>query len=370
MLINSSFTSLTFPRALKRAEVFPHPKDGDHEVPDNNRPISLLPVLSKVTGKNALRYHNDYLTRNNKLTQHKSGNRKFHSTESLSLLVTDDIFKAIDQKKLTAMVLTKCYHNPMCKQHLGTSRETLKWFEIYLTDCQQSTRVGISLSHPLTVTHGVPQGSILGPMLFNLYMNDLPSVVKFSCVESYFDHTKIYLSFWAKDLDTCMIQVIEDLRNIASWCCTNSLLINPRKTKFIFFGVRQLVPKVADIHISFLSQELVPKPYVTDFGILLDSNLSFNEHTASLVSTLLGTLCRINKIKHLFSRSAFIIILNSLVFSKLFYCSTVWADTSKQNIIKLQLLQNFVARILTNKENMITFLLLYVSSGGSLSKII
>ena len=206
-------------------------------------------------------------------------------------------------------------------------------------------------------------------MLFNLYMNDLPSVVKFSCVESYFDDTKIYLSFSAKDLDTCMTQVIEDLRNIASWCCTNSLLINPRKTKFIVFGVRQLVPKVADIHISLLSQELVPKPYVTDFGILLDSNLSFNEHTASLVSTLLGTLCRINKIKHLFSRSALLIILNSLVFSKLFYCSTVWADTSKQNIVKLQLLQNFVARILTNKENMITFLLLYVSSGGSLSKI-
>ena len=134
MLINSSFTSLTFPRALKRAEVFPHPKDGDHEVPDNNRPISLLPVLSKVTGKNALRYYNDYLTRNNRLTQHQSGNRKFHSTESLSLLVTDDIFKAIDQKKLTAMVLIDlskafdsiCYHNPMYKQHLGTSRETLK----------------------------------------------------------------------------------------------------------------------------------------------------------------------------------------------------------------------------------------------------
>ena len=331
MLINCSFTSLTFPRALKRAEVFPHPKDGDHEVPDNNRPISLLPVLSRVTGKNALRCYNDYVTRNNRLTQHQSGNRKFHSTESLSLLVTDDNFRAIDRKKLTAMVLIDlskafdsiCYHNPMYKQHLGTSRETLKWFEIYLTDCQQSTRVGISLSDPLTVTHGVPQGSVLCPMLFSLYKNDLPSVVKFSCVESYFDDTKIYLSFSAKDLDTCMTQVIEDLRNIASWCCTNNLLINPRKTKFIVFGVRQLVPKVADIHISCLSQELVPKPYVTDLGILLDSDLSFNEHTASLVSTLLGTLCRINKIKHLFSRSALLIILNSLVFSKLFYCSAV-----------------------------------------------
>ena len=162
MLINSSFTSLTFPRALKRAEVFPHPKDGDHEVPDNNRPISLLPVLSRVTGKNALRCYNDYVTRNNRLTQHQSGNRKFHSTESLSLLVTDDIFKAIDRKKLTAMVLIDlskafdsiCYHNPMYKQHLGTSRETLKshrlptvhqsWnFIIRPTDCHPRRSSGV-----------------------------------------------------------------------------------------------------------------------------------------------------------------------------------------------------------------------------------
>jgi len=74
-------------------------------------------------------------------------------------------------------------------------------------------------------------------------------------------------------------------------------LINPRKNKFIVFRARELVPKVVDIYISFLGQELVPEPYVKDLGILLDSNLSFNEHSASLVSTLLGTLCRINKIK-------------------------------------------------------------------------
>ena len=91
--------------------------------------------------------------------------------------VTDDIFKAADQKKLTAMVLIDvrkafdgiCHDNLMCKlQHLGTSREALKWFESYLTDRQQSTRFGISLSDLLTVTHGVPQGSISGIMLFSL----------------------------------------------------------------------------------------------------------------------------------------------------------------------------------------------------------
>ena len=131
-------------------------------------------------------------------------------SESLSLLVTGEIFKATDQKKFTAMVLIDlskvfdsiCHHNPMVKlQHLGTSREVLKWFESYLTDRQQSTRVGISLSDPLTATHGVPQGSILAPMLFSLYMNDLPSVVKCSRAKSYVDDTKNYFSFSTKDLD-------------------------------------------------------------------------------------------------------------------------------------------------------------------------
>ena len=113
-------------------------------------------------------------------------------------------------------------------------------------------------------------------------------MVKFSRAESWIDITKIYLSFSAKDLDTCTTQVTEDLRNIA-WCCTSSLLINPRKTKFIVFVVQQLVSKLADIDIFFLGQELVPEPYVKDMGMLLDCNLSFTEHMALLVSTLLGT---------------------------------------------------------------------------------
>lgn len=114
--------------------------------------------------------------------------------------MANDIFKAIDQKKLTAMVLIdlskafdSIYHHNLKRklQHLGISKEALKWFESYLTDRQQSTRVGMSLSELLTVIHGVPQGSILGPMLFSLYMNHLSSVVNFSRVKSYADDTKI-----------------------------------------------------------------------------------------------------------------------------------------------------------------------------------
>ena len=87
-----------------------------------------------------------------------------------------------------------------------------------------------------------------------------------------------------------------------------------------------------------------------DLGIILDSNLNFNDHVTSLSSSLLSTLCQVNRVRHLFSREILNTILNSLVFSKLFYCSTVWSGTSKDNVHKLQLLQNFAARILTNTK--------------------
>ena len=138
---------------------------------NNNRPVSLLPVLSKVAERIAMRQFNDYLTLHNRLTRHQSGNRTLHSTETLSLLVTDDIFKAMDSRQITAMVLidlskafdSLCHSTLLSKlQLLGTSEQALLWFKSYLSDRQQCTRVGTSLSDPLTVTHGVPQGSMLG----------------------------------------------------------------------------------------------------------------------------------------------------------------------------------------------------------------
>lgn len=97
---------------------------------------------------------------------------------------------------------------------------------------------------PLTITHGVPQGSILGPALFSLYMNDLPEVIKFSNIESYVDDTKIYFSFASKNIDSCLRQVDEYLKHVSEWCWANHLLINPDKTKFVLFGVRQLISKL------------------------------------------------------------------------------------------------------------------------------
>ena len=364
-LINCSFESGTFPHAWKRAEVVPHLKDGDHEVADNNRPISLLPALSKVAEKIALSQYTDYLSRENRLTKHQSGNRKLHSTETLSLLVTDQIFRAMDDKQVTVMVLidlSKAFdsisHSSLLSKlcNFGTSESALRWFESYLVERQQTTRIGTSLSPPLTVTHGVPQGSILGPALFTLYMNDLPTVTRFCDVESYVDDTKIYLSFPPKDIRESLSKVERDLHRVAEWCCSNHLLINPAKTKLMFFGTQQILSKIPNVTVPFLGKKLTPILSCKDLGVTLDSSLSFNAHIKHLSSSLLATLSQISRVRHLFSQDVLLQILNSLVFSKLFYCSTVWSGTTKQNIYKLQLLQNFAARIVTgtNKFNHIS----------------
>ena len=101
------------------------------------------------------------------------------------------------------------------------------------------------------------------------------------------------------------------------------------------------------IYVPFLGKELTPVPHVKDLSVILDSNMSFNDHVSTFSFSLLSVLGQIDKVRHLFSREVLYSVLNSVVFSKPFYCSTVWAGTSKINLHKLQLMQNFAARILT-----------------------
>ena len=136
----------------------------------------------------------------------------------------------------------------------------------------------------------------------------------------------------------------EDLQRICQRTFTNKLLLNLDKTKFVIFGSRLLISKVEGLHLSLLGKELTPAKSAKDLGVILDSNLTYNDHVTKTISTCMSRLGQINRVKHVLDKDTLTIVVNCLVFSKLFYCSNAWSNTTKSNLDKVQKVQNFACR--------------------------
>ena len=210
--------------------------------------------------------------------------------------------------------------------------------------------------YALTITTRSPSRS--NSVTFTVqYLHQLPPFCPTSLLKSFVDDSKLFLSFYVKDLDDSTKKVEADLLEVTKWCCNNCLLLNPDKTKLLLLGTRQMLNKIPDeLKVILLGKQLTPVPSAKDLGIIIDSNLSYDEHIVHLVSSCITSLCRINRVKHLFSSKSRTTIINALALNKLFYCSSVWGNTSQQNIKKLQSVQNFAARIIseTHKFDHIT----------------
>ena len=264
----------------------------------------------------------------------------------------------MDNKKLSAVILidlSKAFdsisHSILLNKlsAIGVSKETVKWFESYLTGRFQKVRIGSSSSAALPITHGLPQRAILSPLLFCIYTNDLPTVTQSYNLNSFVDDSKISMSFSIKEVSDAKHKLETDLHLVAEWCCKNSILINPEKTKFLLVGMRQLLNSLSDdMSLIFLNKTIVPDTSISDLGIILDCNLTYNEHITQLSSECMAKLCQINRVKHCFDRKTLIYIICAVVMSKLYYCSTVWSNTSSSNIKKLQAVQNFACRIIVD----------------------
>ena len=163
----------------------------------------------------------------------------------------------------------------------------------------QSVRIGAEKSNLQPIVKGVPQGSILGPLLFNLFINDLPLIPLNSKLESYVDNSKLFLSFCLEKLQDVVTTVNNDLSTVAAYFCNNCLLANSVKTKIVFFGTPQMLKQIpVDISFTFLGKTIQPVQNAKDLGLIMDSKLSFDEHIKQSVSSCMKKLHQINRIKN------------------------------------------------------------------------
>ena len=291
-LVNNSFKLNTFPKTWKIAEVVPIPK-GDTEQPANKRPISLLPILSKVNERLAHKQLMEFIIMENKLSIYQSGNRKRHSTETALVHVTDELLQAIDEKKVSLLLLldmSKAFeilnHGLLLNKlpNLGLESSAIIWFSSYLTERYQRVRYEDFISEMLPLKHGVPQGSILGPVLFTIYINDVISTISHSQVTVYVDDCQLYFKFSLSDFASAVTAVNSDLKSISNWCVQSSLLINPDKTKLVVVSLKQLTKKLPPISLTLLGKTITPVPVAKDLGVFIDQCLTYNVHVTKTAS--------------------------------------------------------------------------------------
>ena len=247
-IINRSLTTGIFPNDWKVARVTPIYKDDIKTNPNNYRPISVLPIVSKLIERIVFNQLYAFLMRHDLLADAQSGFRPCHSTLTALLGITNDWFSNMENGLLNGVLfldLKKAFdtvdHEILLKKlnFYGVDSISLKWFQSYLTDRKQRTYVNGSLSDYGFTVCGVPQGSILGPLLFLIYINDLPASGLSSIPRLYADDTCLTLT--SHDPTDLQIKLNNDLNKVQSWLQANKLSLNVKKTKYSIIATQYKV---------------------------------------------------------------------------------------------------------------------------------
>lgn len=354
-LVNISLQSGTFPSALKTAVIKPLLKKSslDPTVLNNYRPISNLPFLGKVLEKVVYQQLTDFLLRNQCFDDFQSGFRPHHSTETALIKVTNDIRVNTDAGKVSVLVLLDLsaafdtVDHVILLQRLegwtGIAGTALKWFKSYLEDRKYFIEIGNCTSDHMALTCGVPQGSILGPLLFNLYMLPLGQLISSNNISyhNYADDTQIYISLTAGEYEP-VDSLCHCIKQVTAWMQNNFLQLNSDKTEVIIFGPQKQRERVSS-YLEFLK----PKNQVRNLGVIMDSDLDFNSHIKSVTSSAFYHLKNIARVRSIVSKLDLERLIHAFVSSRLDYCNGLLTGLSKKAVKQLQYIQNAAARILT-----------------------
>ena len=319
-LFNRSLQTGTFPSIWKKARVVPLHKEGDKQDQSSYRPISILPRLSKILERAVHTQFYGYLTKNNLVSPKQFGFRPKLSTATASAQFTDQPLLGMDNGTITGVVfldLVKAFdtvnHSILSRKlsNFGVDETVQNWFDSFLFNRSQVTCCANAQSVPNTVSVGVAQGSILGPLMFITYMNDLPNVLEFCNIALYADDTVLY--FFSKLITKIESKLNSDVRHVCDWLKHNQLTLNIKKSQFMLIGSNARLSRIDSIIISVdgkLLEEAQCFPYL---GLVINKNLTWEDHVDHMHNKINQKLGLLRRIKSCLPQSARITFFNSYV---------------------------------------------------------
>lgn len=348
-LINKCFQQGYFPSIFKIAIVLPIYKKGDKQDSENYRPISLLCVISKVIERLILNRIMDFLTRFNLLSKFQHGFQQNKSTESATLQLLQFLYSEIDKGYHVVGLffdLSKAFDTLNIDfilyklERLGIRGLALKLIHSFLMDRKIQVKISNHLSDEYNLDMGVPQGSVLGPLIFLLFINDLPNKIQNGQIVMFADDTTMLLS--APDSNELKIKISNILQSYEEWCHKNILILNIGKTECLFFSKRRIPSN--DLALALPNDGFSKS--VKFLGTIIDDSLCWDLQVNQVCTKLKQAYYAMRQLKGILCNEALLSVYYALAYSHLTYNIVAWGCASKIN--RVFILQKRLIRLLYN----------------------
>lgn len=354
-LINLSLSKGQVPTMFKTSLIVPIPKINNTNLAEELRPVNMLPFCNKILELAVYNQIIQYINNNNILSPYQSGFREHHSCESTLQLVMSDIKEALDKPGVgvcAVFIDMKRAFETLDRQILlaklrryGFSGTVLSWISSYLTNRYQVTSLNKITSDTQLNNWGVPQGSVLGPLLFLVYINDMGSVLHKCKIHLFADDTLIY--YYGDNFTDILFTLNIELDELFQRFRMNKLKVNESKSKYLFIGNNYLYEKFisSGLQVKINNQNIELVQEIKYLGFIIDRQLKFDKHIdyiAKKIGKKVGFLRRISSSLSIFSR---LTVYNTLILPHFSYCSTL-IYTGSSNLSRLQILQNKAMRVI------------------------